>query len=74
MSIEKHNERNSWGFLALGKGELPITPLGLRQALEGQIVSSPADRSAIAKILAMVGKSPTAQMEIRRLSEFPWKD
>lgn len=69
----KYIQLDSWGFLALGKGELPITPLGLRQALEGQIVSSPADRSAIAKILAMVGKSPTAQMEIRRLSEFHWK-
>ena len=73
MSIDKYKERNSWGFLALGKGELPITPLGLRQALEGQIVSSPADRSAIAKILAMVGKSPTAQMEMRRLSGVEWK-
>jgi hypothetical protein len=41
-----------------------LSALGVQQALEGNIVSSPADRAAIAKILAAFGSIPQAVLEI----------
>jgi hypothetical protein len=41
-----------------------LSTLGVQQALQGNIVSSPTDRAAIAKILAAFGSIPQALLEI----------
>lgn len=41
-----------------------LSTLGVQQALQGNIVSNPTDRAALAKILAALGSIPQAVLEI----------
>lgn len=60
----------NWEDGALSRA-FAITPNGLRQALDGQIVSNPSDRKAIARILGAVSESPMILMGVQAAAKKP---
>jgi len=43
-----------------------VSPIGRRQAIRGEVVTSPADRQAIAQILMAIGRSSSARVAVQR--------